>query len=98
MNKKKLQIEQTEIKLVETDLEYPQYFYFQSEGWCMDTLVMVKADEAIIVEYDIDSLSIRSDKNYKVAPHYLEKNLTSKEHFMEAYLEARKYMDNVIEI
>lgn len=98
MNKKKLQVEQTEIKLVETDLEYPQYFYFQSEDWYLDTLVMVKADEAIIVEYDIDSLSIKSDENYRVAPHYLEKNLTTKEHFMETYLEARKYMDNATEI
>lgn len=94
----KLKVEQIEIKLVETDLEYPQYFYFQSEGWCLDTLVMVREDEAVVVEYDIDSLSIRSEKNYPVELHYLEKNLTTREHFMETYLEAKEHMDNAIEI
>lgn len=94
----KLKVVHRDFRLEETDLEYPQYFYFQSEGWCLDEVVMVTEHGAIIVEYKPDSLEIRSERDYQVEPHYIERNLTTRDRFMEVYNRAIDYINETAEI
>jgi hypothetical protein len=83
----KVKVTETKTESREIDMEYRIYLYFQDE-LCNDELVMVKEDFKITVKWDIMSLAIEKSKGSFLPPHYIKNNLTTEEHFMEAYNEA----------
>ncbi len=71
--------------IVETDLEYPIYLYFQDECG-NDTLIEV--NEESYTEISLHYFSTKMEKHYteyNLDENYLENNLTSKSHYMEAF-------------
>lgn len=70
----------------ELDLEYPFYLYFQDElGY--DELCKVFKDYEIIVKYEISGTKIKTNKFHNYTEHQILNNLTTKQHFVETYME-----------
>ena len=71
----------------ELEIEYPIYLYFQDES-CNDELLMITKDYQIKVKYEYFSLVIEKSKSQFIYEHYITRNLTTKEHFLNVYNEA----------
>jgi len=85
----KLKIIKRDVKVVETDLEYPVYLYSQDELG-NDELIMITDEFQIKVKYDYGSLFIEKSKSFPIEEHFIKNNLTSEEHFIGIYNEALK--------
>lgn len=85
----KLKTIKREISEIETELELPVFLYFQDE-LCNDEVIMIDKDYQLKVKYSYGSLVIEKSESLAIEEHYVQHNLTTKEHFMEVYNEALK--------
>lgn len=91
----KLKTIKREFKEIETDLELPVYLYFQDE-LCNDELIMITDEYQLKVKYSYRSLVIEKSESLAIEEHYVQHNLTTKEHFMEIYNEALKSVSDAL--
>ncbi len=75
----------------EIDLEYPYFLYFQSELG-EDEIVKVFEKYKISVFFTIFGVEIKQEKHYGYTEHQILNNLTSEEHFDDAFEEALQHL------
>lgn len=76
-----------EITEKELDLEYPIYLSFQDE-LCYDTLVKLYLNYELVVSFDVFGVKIEKRQNPFYEEHQILNNLTTEEHFNNAFEEA----------
>jgi hypothetical protein len=91
----KLKTIKREFKEIETDIELPVFLYFQDE-LCNDELIMITDEYQLKVKYSYRSLVIEKSESLAIEEHYVQNNLTTKEHFMEIYNEALKSVSDAL--
>ena len=93
----KVKVVTREVKEKELNLEYPIFLYFQDE-LCYDELVAILDEKCkITVKYDVFEFTIKYENKFKLEEYLvIEKNLTTKKHFDEAYKEAIKIINSKV--
>ena len=83
----KLIVRKREYKDVETNIELPVYLYFQDES-CNDEYVKLTETEKITIKYNYNAFTISVDPDYYMEDINVERHLTDKADFDEAYMNA----------
>ena len=78
----------------ELDLEYPVFLYFQSEAG-EDELIKVYQKYNITVKFTNFGIIISNEKNYGYSENQILNNLTTEEHFNDAFEEA---LQNIVKL
>jgi CRISPR/Cas system-associated protein Cas10 (large subunit of type III CRISPR-Cas system) len=87
----KVKVKESTITEKEIELEYPIYLYFQSE---LDEDEVVKAfpNYKISVLFTVFGVKIIQEKYYGYSESQVRENLTTEEHFNEAFEEALQHI------
>ncbi len=91
----KVKIIKSEIKEVETNLEYPIYLYFQYED-CHDEYIMVNSNNFVKVKEYYFGFTIEYGTLFNIEEHWLKNNLTEKDFFDECLKEAIEFIKSVV--
>lgn len=90
----KLKTRKTEIEHIETDIELPCYFYFQTE-MCDDIAIMVSEKFMITIEENYYGFEIKQNEIIDVPDHWL-RSISTKEEFLELYNRAINFLNQNI--